>query len=174
MQKFFKTRPCPAAKEAIDSAVQSLRATVSRVDFDDVDLGRDFDKLVRWADALAEKAGAACRHPGDIGGDWAIPESLDLEGRALAEAVARFCQVNDMTFTGGCKVFYSPQEWRDRGEDYGTESVLVICHDGGDHGRICCWEREDYKMIEKFQEFMKDHGYFCEQCTCWYSAIYRS
>lgn len=33
----------------------------------------------------------------------------------------------------GCKVFYSPSEWRTRGEEYGNKSELIVVYDGGKH-----------------------------------------
>lgn len=74
---------------------------------------------------------------------------------------------------GGCKAFYSTKEWKDRGEDYGTESLLILCHDGGDLYYLCNYEAGCYKTIDDFQAFLqREHGVYVEQCTPWYSAVY--
>ena len=74
---------------------------------------------------------------------------------------------------GGCKTFYSPEAWADRGEAYGTESLLVLVHDGGSLAPFCNLDYGAFKLFDGFQEELSKHGYFCELCTGWYSAIYK-
>ena len=73
---------------------------------------------------------------------------------------------------GGCITFYHPQEWRRKEEAYGTNSDLVVVHDGGDIAPFFDLNREQYRWIDKMQDALKEKGYYAEQCTCWYSAIY--
>ena len=75
-------------------------------------------------------------------------------------------------YTGGCRPFYTPEEWEARGEDYGTESILVLVHDGGDLARFCNEDYGDYPAIDAFQVFLKSKNLYLEGCTCWYSALY--
>jgi hypothetical protein len=75
--------------------------------------------------------------------------------------------------TGGCRTFYSPKEWKERGEKYGLNSCLIICHDGGEFSNLCSYDKQDYGMLEKFAENLAIEGYYIEQCTCWYSALYK-
>jgi hypothetical protein len=74
---------------------------------------------------------------------------------------------------GGCKAFYTPKEWKARGEDYGTESKLVIVHDGGDLAPYFNSDYMRYEMGEEMQKALLAKGYYFEQCTCWYSAVYK-
>lgn len=75
---------------------------------------------------------------------------------------------------GGCKAFYSPEEWKERGEDYGTNSELVVVYDGGDLYEIFNPDSGNYKWFDRLNERLEKHGYWVEACTCWYSAIYKN
>lgn len=75
---------------------------------------------------------------------------------------------------GGCRAFYTPEEWRERGEKHGTEAALILCHDGGDLAPYC---NLDYdigcgKLHDLFQSMLEKQGYYVEACTSWYSAVY--
>lgn len=72
----------------------------------------------------------------------------------------------------GSTYFYSPAEWRERGELYGLESILIVMHDGGELPRFCDWARQDYPAMERFSKRLTAAKLYVEQCTCWYSAIY--
>jgi hypothetical protein len=101
-----------------------------------------------------------------------IPEGLTPEGRKAAEAIVEVVKKGDDTYLGGCKPFYTPEEWRERGEEYGLESELIVVHDGGD---LVCYFNYDYgayKSVEKMEEALEELGMFAEPCTSWYSAIY--
>ena len=75
---------------------------------------------------------------------------------------------------GGCKAFYSPEAWKERGESYGTKSLLVLVHDGGSLAPFANLDYGAYKLFDGFQKELSKHGYYCEACTGWYSAIYRA
>lgn len=74
---------------------------------------------------------------------------------------------------GGCKAYYSPEEWTIRGEEYGKKSKLVVVHDGGDLASYCNVDYGNFPLMEKLERALKNYGYYIESCTCWYSAIYR-
>lgn len=76
-------------------------------------------------------------------------------------------------YTGGCRTYYSPEEWRGRGERYGTSSVLIVCHDGGDFAAMFNPDYECYDLMEEGRRALDAIGYWAEQCTSWYTAIYR-
>ena len=79
--------------------------------------------------------------------DWPIPVDLSDQGRVAAQAVLDFLTEKDITYHGGGGRFYSPQEWRERGEIYGTGSLLVITHDGGAHSAAFNPDYEDYALM---------------------------
>lgn len=101
---------------------------------------------------------------------WPIPDDLSEQGRQAANVILEFLTENDLTYHGGGGRFYSPQQWRERREAYGLESLLVVTHDGGDHARAMNF---DYELREALQNKLAEHGMFMEGCTCWYSAVYR-
>lgn len=102
-----------------------------------------------------------------------------LVGRTLAAAMTvleflreeRSGSESEIT-GGGCQAFYRPEEWQDRGEAYGLKSVLILCHDGGDLGPYCDFAQSCGGSAERFSEWMAKDGFYVEQCTGWYSAVY--
>lgn len=73
---------------------------------------------------------------------------------------------------GGCRAFYSPKEWKERGEKYGGTSFLIVCHDGGDLAPYFSLDCQRYDEYNKMEKFLNEIGFYQEQCTSWYSAIY--
>ena len=102
-----------------------------------------------------------------------MPDALSPEGQRAYAVVVAFMAKHDMLKTGGCKAFYSPDEWADRGEQYGLKSELVLVHDGGDLAAICNLDYERYPLHDGLQADLQAAGFFMEGCTCWYSAIYK-
>lgn len=74
--------------------------------------------------------------------------------------------------SGGCKTFYSPAEWKERGEDYGKNSHLIIVYDGGDVGSFFNMNHERYKLYDEMQTALSEIGLYFEECTGWYAAVY--
>ena len=104
----------------------------------------------------------------------AMPEGLSDIGKAAYKKIVRVLELSNIIDID-YKIFYSPQEWKDRGELYGLESHLIIVHDGGN---ICRFFNLDYAMMDGYikYEFMRteleDSEIYTEQCTNWYSAVY--
>jgi hypothetical protein len=98
-------------------------------------------------------------------------EHLSGEALKIADIVRRV--IGEDAFGGGCRAFWTPEEWRARKEEYGTDSVLILVHDGGDLAQYCNWDYEQYSLSGQLDEALTKAGYYCEQCTCWYSAVYR-
>ena len=68
----------------------------------------------------------------------------------------------------------TPKEWRDTGAEYGHYSSMIVVHDGGDHAGFFNYDYCQYDHINEMYKALKPLGFYAEQCTCWYSAIYRS
>ena len=105
--------------------------------------------------------------------DWRLPDDLSADGRAAAKAIVSFLAQRDLLDTGGCRPFYSPTQWAERGEIYGLGSLLIVVHDGGDHAIAFDWNRDfgRYEMIEALESHLRPH-FYVSQCTSWYSAVY--
>lgn len=104
--------------------------------------------------------------------EWPIPDDLSADGRRAAEAIHAFLVARDMSYHGGGGRFYSPQMWKDRGERYGTESLLVITHDGGDHACAFNLDYGAHAVHEELQNRLGELGMFVEAATSWYSSVY--
>jgi hypothetical protein len=76
-------------------------------------------------------------------------------------------------YTGGCRPFYTPAEWRERGEEYGLSSELIVVHDGGDYALFFNYAYGAYSAIDAMDTALREAGYYAESCTSWYTAIYK-
>jgi hypothetical protein len=120
--------------------------------------------------------------------DLAMPMGLGDAGRRAYAIIVKYLKHHELTDTGGCKAFYSPAEWRDREEKYGTESHLVIVYDGGGIRPVFSMDaaydldcaiyqetrvsRTPYALYEGMQAKLREAGFYFEECTCWHSAVY--
>ena len=100
---------------------------------------------------------------------------LNAKEKSIAEVFVKIAkEISENPSDGGCKAFYKASEWRARGEDYGTDSELVVVYDGGDLYSICNTTAGCPSFDDSLQEELFKKGYFFEQCTTWYGAVYKS
>ncbi len=99
-------------------------------------------------------------------------DTLTGEALRLAVAIREFMRSEDALYNGGCRAFYSPDEWKERGEMFGTGSALILCHDGGELSYRCNWDKCRIEEIRRFDDFIYTLGYYVESLTGWYSALY--
>jgi hypothetical protein len=103
------------------------------------------------------------------------PEGLSGAGKKAYRAIIKQLEKNGLTDSGGCKTFYSPQEWSARGEEYGKGAALIVVYDGGD---IRYFFNSDtaleygWSLIDGMQKALDAKDLWAEACTGWYSAIY--
>jgi len=102
----------------------------------------------------------------ELSKDWNIPEGLSLLGDVAAQIIRTQAVRQGLTNAGGCKVFYSPAEWAERGEQYGCESELVIVYDGSEARYLA-------EFNDTVGNVLAREGLFIECCTCWYAAVYK-
>lgn len=101
-----------------------------------------------------------------------IPDDLSECGRKAADVIAVFLDERGLKAAGFDRIFYTPKEWRDRGEKYGLRSELIVVHDGGAHAPAFNWDYRNYDLVEQLRVRLQTVGCFAEQCTTWYSAVY--
>lgn len=103
-----------------------------------------------------------------------MPNDLDAHGQEAYHAIMKVLLKNQATYTGGCKAFRSPAEWKARGEEYGCNSKLIVVYDGGDHGAYFSLDRScpGYLEIEEMNTALQAIGMYSEECTGWYAAVY--
>ncbi len=121
------------------------------------------------------------------------PEGLSEKGNVAYDVIIAALQKAGLSDdTGGCKTFYSPDEWKARGEQYGTSAHLVIVYDGalqsvfnsmvaGDLAYDLACLRQDLgfdarevqpTLNDKISTELAACGLFIEECTGWYAAVY--
>lgn len=107
--------------------------------------------------------------------DLYMPAGLPEAGVKAYDVVMAVLMANEATTTGGCKAFYSPQEWEEREEEFGQGCELIVVYDGGDLARFFSLDHgyPKYAMHSKMRVALESAGLFAEECTGWYSAIYR-
>lgn len=135
----------------------------------DVDLGAFIKSIAKL---LAEVYDAEDQPSTENKKDFDVPDNATEEQKTLCKLITSWCVDRKLVSTGGCKVFYTAEDWLNRGQVYGREATLIIAHDGGDMARVCNIDYEAYDLVDKFAKFLETHGYYMEQCTSWYSAIY--
>lgn len=117
--------------------------------------------------------------------DLRMPDDLTHLGRKAYRVILDFLTERGLLKTNGCETFYSPIEWRRQGESYGSTSHLVIVYDGSPLKRVfsmdACYEYgcatgklgpEVYALYEAMQERLREAGFFFEECTRWFGAVY--
>lgn len=94
--------------------------------------------------------------------------------RQIADAICTWLATQNgrLPDGGGCVAFHTPADWAERGEKYGLESLLILCHDGGDLHYVCNRDAAPHATVEAFTAFLATHGVIFEQQTGWYSAIF--
>lgn len=100
-----------------------------------------------------------------------MPAGLSEKGQQAWKIIYDYLVAHDLAYTGGCKTFYSPAEWKARDEEYGTGSELLVVYDGGDV-RECFDSYFKYDHEEALAAKLRDIGLYAERCNGWYSAIY--
>jgi hypothetical protein len=105
--------------------------------------------------------------------DLACPRGLCEDGMRAYLAIMKFLMDRKMTYTGRCRAFYSPSEWKERGEWHGADSFLVVVHEGGDLDRAFDFDRGEHELMGKMQDALAEFGLFAEQHDFWYTAIYK-
>lgn len=107
--------------------------------------------------------------------DFAMPEGLTEDGQTAWKAIVTLLMSEDPRMsTGGCKAFRSPQfHLETQGEKYGKGSVLIVVYDGGDHRPYFTLDAECYDLVERMQQVLSAVGFYVEECTGWYAAVYK-
>lgn len=102
--------------------------------------------------------------------DFNIPAGLSKDGYEAAKVVRKV--LGEQASGGGCRAFYTPEEWRQRGEKYGLGAELIVVHDGGDAAPYFNLDYMMYELHDKMQNELEKVGLYAEACTSWYTAVY--
>jgi uncharacterized protein (TIGR02996 family) len=104
----------------------------------------------------------------------AIPPELSPRGKEAAQLILDFLLAEGLTGTCGCQAFYSSQQWKERGEEFGPDSLLILVYDGGDIDTCMDPLKGQHELVDRFQQHLERNGFVIEPCTHWYSAIYEA
>ena len=106
---------------------------------------------------------------------WDVPTGLTRESRAIAYAIRKVAEQNQWN-SGGQKVFWSPAEWREKGERWNSD-ILNLLFEGGDHAPSFSldysYNRNGYSDYELMLELLKEHGVYSEQYFSWAGGIFK-
>lgn len=109
--------------------------------------------------------------------DASIPDDLSPKGRQAAEAIigaVTALKDGKPPYTGGCRAFYSPEAWRERGEsDVPRETVLVVVHDGGDFAPMFNLDYCQDRWFMAGDRALTRAKCWAEAQTNWHTFIYR-
>lgn len=106
--------------------------------------------------------------------DFELPQEEEARKVAsvIVDTISAYLQ--KPPYGGGCRAFYSQEQWQKRGESYGREAALIVVHDGGDAAMFFNWDYECEEAAKMMDKALSAIGYWAESCTCWYTAIYRT
>ena len=107
--------------------------------------------------------------------NWQVPTGLTRKGRKIAFFIQQLAKERDWN-SGGQKIFWSPQEWKDKGERW-IGKHLNILHEGGDHAPSFSmdysYEWGSYADYEAMLKMLEDKfSVYAENGHSWNSAIY--
>ncbi len=101
--------------------------------------------------------------------DLALSEQASEAAKLIHSTILKV--IGHDAYTGGCRAFYTPEEWKAKGEKYGLNATLIIAHDGGDLADYFGPMAPD-ELIIKMENALSAIGYYADLCTGWYSAVY--
>lgn len=110
----------------------------------------------------------------DVPPDFAMPQGLSAEGRAAWHAITSLLGQHDALKSGGhTHVFYSPEEWAAKREQYGEGSELIVVHDGGSHAPYFNGDYGASQLLTRMTLALAKVGCYPQPMTCWGTAIHK-
>lgn len=138
--------------------------------------------------------------------DLAKPANLSAQGEQAYAAIVAYLHAHNVAApvnTHGF-AFYAPTTWRERGEEYGCNSELILVYEGSAlrslfslDGALESYEhirdsatylveefpalaplvektvaQGPYIAYERMVAAMAEAGFYVEECTRWYAAVY--
>jgi hypothetical protein len=106
-----------------------------------------------------------------LGPSLAIPKGLSRKGRNAAYAILRVMKAHGLCNTGGCRAFYTPKEWEEKGNSP-TKSHLVVVFDGGDLYEIMSYNSDCPSWKDEVDQALGALGVYAEAFNSWSCAVY--
>lgn len=145
-------------KDMVDDSAMTFFDTVSC----------EFESVSDWV-SLANQRGVA-----PLEEELALPKDIPQNVKNALMEVRDFAGSlwDRPASTGGCKAFYSPQEWRDKGWEVNDKVLCVACHDGGDLAPLFNLDYQDYKNYDKMVRILHLRGLYPECINSTSTYIY--
>ena len=108
--------------------------------------------------------------------EFAAPAGLSRAGKlahaTIMEALRPAMEAPGGLTSGGCRVFHAPKDWTVRRQErYGAQSALIVVYDGGAH-RDSFTYGDNPAAQDAMRAALKAAGFYFEECTGWYGAVY--
>lgn len=104
--------------------------------------------------------------------DFTTPTGASRRAKTAINTILKVTRSYDLSATGGgCRAFYTPAEWKARGERYGDGAVLIVVHDGGSLAPFFNHDYGAYAMMESMREALATRKLYAEQATSWFTII---
>lgn len=106
--------------------------------------------------------------------ELAIPQSVPTEVQDFCRDLRNSMRALGEEGCGGCKAFYSPEEWTQvSGNPVSRAALMVICHDGGNMAPRFNLDYEQYKLYDSIDPMLRPRGLWRDHMTSVESRIYR-
>jgi hypothetical protein len=102
--------------------------------------------------------------------DFRLPDNLPDLGVIAWLVIEEWREEQGLSFTGGCPLYRSPKDQK-RYSKYGTDSVLVLVHDGGDFSNFNSDEGSPLRK-ESLATPLRKAGFYLESLDAATSAVY--
>lgn len=104
---------------------------------------------------------------------YELPTTMTKRQREAADIVMRVAQdFEPRTLDNGSRDFYTPDEWRARGESYGLNGSLIVVHDGGNLAPLFNHDYGYSSWVRVMRKSLEAEDFYVEACTPWYSAVF--
>lgn len=106
--------------------------------------------------------------------DLAIPQDVPVEVQDFCRDLRNSMRALGEEGCGGCKAFYSPEEWTQvNGSPVSRAALLVIIHDGGNMAPRFNLDYEQYKLYDSIDPMLRPRGLWRDHMNSVESRIYR-
>jgi hypothetical protein len=151
MQTLVDALPPEASKGKLMTGIAAVEDAVAHLDF----------PADEHADLVKEFSGT----------DLERPYGLSNLGQLAWATIVTYLKKKELTYTGGCRAFFSSAEWASRGERYALRSELVVVYDGGDLSSVIPFEGHDthkdlHNALDKLNVYIEDG-------THWYAGVHQ-
>ena len=106
--------------------------------------------------------------------DLEVPLELDSD---VWNFLHELCRRFDITYTGGCRAFYTREEYAVLEGGVPSNTAAVIVHDGGDLSYLLntnkCDTKEQFARYNAACALAEEHEFWFEHLSCVATAVYR-